>query len=129
MVEGFTGISPKGLVGSQLYNAEASKLVLEHIKTLGANPSNADREFIQKTVPQLNTSSAAREQMAVWMERQAANSIKKYQDADAYSRQNQGLGGFNVIKPLLPKQAPSINPMSPKNPVPQSGGWGIKPIP
>lgn len=38
-INGITGSTPKGQIGSELYNAEASKLVLDQIKTLGANPS------------------------------------------------------------------------------------------
>lgn len=105
MIEGWTGIAPKGLVGSQIYNAEANKLILDRVKALGANPSNADREFIQKTVPQLATSAEARKQMADWMERTAMKSIDLYQQADAYARKNSGLGGFNVITPATPKPA------------------------
>ena len=105
MIEGWTGIAPKGLVGSQLYNAEANKLILDRVKALGANPSNADREFIQKTVPQLATSAEARKQMVEWMERTAMKSIDLYQQADSYARKNSGLGGFNVITPSTPKPA------------------------
>lgn len=96
-VNGITGATPKGFVGSQLYNAEASKLVLDRIKALGANPSNADREFIEKTVPQLSTSSEARQQMADFMERQANQAIDLYQRADTHARKNSGLAGFNQI--------------------------------
>jgi hypothetical protein len=106
MIEGWTGIAPKGLVGSQIYNAEANKLILDRVKTLGANPSNADREFIQKTVPQLATSSAARKQMADWMEEKAVKTIKLYKKADAYARQNSGLKGFNDIGDDAPSQQP-----------------------
>lgn len=111
LIEGWTGIAPPGLVGSQIYNAEASKLILDRVKALGANPSNADREFIQKTVPQLATSAEARKQMADWMEKTASKSIDLYQRADQYARQNRGLGGFNVITPSAPK-APGLPDIS-----------------
>lgn len=94
-VEAVTGVAPKGMVGSELYNAESKKLILEHIKTLGANPSNADREFIEKTVPQLGTSAQARAAMTQFMERKAMQQIDLYRRADAFARQNNGLGGFN----------------------------------
>lgn len=103
LLEGFTGITPKGLVGSQLYNAEASKLVLDHVKALGANPSNADRAFIEKTVPQLSSNSAAREKMANWIEQKATQAIKNFENADAYARENHGLGGYKpLIQPTKP---------------------------
>jgi hypothetical protein len=94
LINGITGLTPKGLVGSQLYNAEASKLVLEHVKTLGANPSNADREFIEKTVPRLSTSQEARTQLADFIEKSAKRNIDTFETMDQYARTNRGLGGF-----------------------------------
>lgn len=111
LIEGWTGIAPKGLVGSQLYNAEAKKLILDRVKALGANPSNADVKFLEQTVPQLSTSAEARKQMIDWMERTAMKSIDLYQRADQYARQNRGLGGFNVITPSAPK-APGLPDIS-----------------
>lgn len=96
-INGITGAVPKGLVGSQEYNAAASNLVLEKIKTLGANPSNADREFIEKTVPQLSQSLEARTALANFLETKARQSIDLYQRADAHARKNHGLSGFSVV--------------------------------
>lgn len=107
MIEGWTGIAPKGLVGSQVYNAEASKLILDRVKALGANPSNADREFIEKTVPQLGQSAAARAQLTDWMEKQAGKSINLYNRADTYAREKRGLGGFNIFEQSTPS-APTV---------------------
>lgn len=97
LINGITGVTPKGLVGSQLFNAEASKLVLDSIKLLGANPSNADRDFINKTVPQLATSPQARDALIGYLEQKANKNIELFQKADAYARQNKGLGGFNYL--------------------------------
>lgn len=104
IINGLTGATPKGFVGSQVYNAEANKLVLDHIKVLGTNPSNADREFIEKTVPQLNTSAEARQQMTDFMARKANQAIDTYGRADGYARKNSGLGGFAAMPPF--KAAP-----------------------
>jgi len=98
-INGITGATPKGQIGSELYNAEAGKLVLDQIKTLGANPSNADREFIQKTVPQLSTNADARRQMTKFMADKAEQAINLYNRANSHARKNSGLGGFNVIEP------------------------------
>lgn len=97
LVNGLTGATPKGLVGSQIFNAETSKLVLERIKMLGANPSNADREFIEKTVPMLSTSPEARNALIGFLEQKAGQSLDLYKRADAYARKNHGLGGFNMF--------------------------------
>lgn len=97
LINGVTGATPKGLVGSQLFNAEASKLVLEKVKSLGANPSNADRDFIEKTVPMLSTSQEARDTLTNWMEQKANQAIQLYQRADEHARKNHGLGGFQMF--------------------------------
>lgn len=111
MIEGWTGLAPKGVVGSQLYNAEANKLILDRVKALGANPSNADREFLQKTVPQLSTNAEARKQMIEWMEKQADASIDRYRKADSYARENSGLKGFDMFAPVAPSTpAPLVSP-------------------
>ena len=47
--------------------------MLDKIKTLGANPSNADREFIEKTVPRIGTDPAALPQLLDFMEQRAAS--------------------------------------------------------
>jgi len=98
-INGITGSTPKGQIGSELYNAEASKLVLDQIKTLGANPSNADRDFIQKTVPQLSTNAEARKAMTQFMMEKAQSSIKLYERANVHARKNSGLGGFQIVEP------------------------------
>jgi len=96
-INGITGATPKNAVGSELFNAEASKLVLEKVKSLGANPSNADREFIEKTVPQLTNSPQARDALVDFLERKARASISLYQSADSHARKNNGLKGFNMF--------------------------------
>lgn len=98
LVYGLTGAEPKGLYGSQVYNAEVSKLILDRVKALGANPSNADREFIEKTVPQLSMSRKARETLSNWMEQKAAQQVDLFRRADEYARKNHGFGGFNFVE-------------------------------
>ena len=97
LINGITGKTPKSLPGSQLFDAEASKLVLDSIKLLGANPSNADRDFINKTVPQLAPSPQARDALISYLEQKAKKNIELFQKADSYARQNKGLGGFNYL--------------------------------
>lgn len=97
MVYGITGVEMKELPGSQMFNAQASKLILDQVKTLGANPSNADREFIEKTVPNLSTSATARAQLLDFMEKKAKGNIDLYKRADSHARKNSGLKGFNYL--------------------------------
>lgn len=115
LINGLTGVVPKGLVGSQLYNAEASKLVLEKVKTLGANPSNADREFIEKTVPQLGQSQEARTALANFLEAKANQQIELYKKADTHARANHGLGGFDITQqPTAPSVPPTDRRQAPR---------------
>ena len=105
IINGLTGAKPKGFVGSELFNANASALVLDRIKSLGANPSNADREFIERTIPNLDKSAEARDALINFMEQKARGSIDLYKRADAHARQNNGLGGFDQFaKPEQPKK-------------------------
>jgi len=97
-INGLTGATPKGQIGSELYTAEANNLILAQIKQLGTNPSNADLAFIQKTVPQLSTNAEARKQMTQFMREKAQSSIELYQRADTHARKNSGLGGFQDIQ-------------------------------
>jgi hypothetical protein len=96
-INGITGATPKGQVGSEIYNAEANKLVLDQIKSLGANPSNADLAFIQKIVPQLSTNLEARRQLTTFMKEKANGAIDLYGRANTHARKNSGLGGFEVV--------------------------------
>lgn len=94
---GLTGIKPQGLVGSEQYNAAASALVLDRVKALGANPSNADREFIERTVPSLQQSPEAQKALIDFIEKKSRAAMDLYRRADGFARQNNGLGGFDAF--------------------------------
>jgi hypothetical protein len=128
-INGMTGATPKGLPGSEQFIAESGKLVLDLIKQLGHNPSNADLAFIQRVVPSLGTSPQARTQLIDYLERTARGQIDLFQRADEYGRANRSLRGFQYGGP----QAPG-NPGNPGNPpapsaapVGASGSWGEQP--
>lgn len=71
-------ISPNEVANSEQFNAIAGQFVLNHIKQLGANPSNADREFIEKTVPRLSTDPAALPGLLDYMESKARGQVESY---------------------------------------------------
>lgn len=71
-------ISPNEVANSEQFNAIAGQFVLNHIKQLGANPSNADREFIEKTVPRLSTDPAALPGLLNYMESKARGQVESY---------------------------------------------------
>lgn len=68
----------KTVANSELFSAQANQFVLNSIKGLGANPSNADREFIEKTVPRLQTDPAALPKLLEFMERKARTQLQSY---------------------------------------------------
>lgn len=94
----------KTVANTELFNATANQFVLDKIKTLGANPSNADREFIEKTVPRIGTDPAALPQLLDFMEQRAGQQIGKF---------NQ------KIKAVQGQQGASFLPFSLEVPQPQ----------
>lgn len=68
----------KTVANSELFSAQANLFVLNSIKGLGANPSNADREFIEKTVPHLQTDPAALPALLDFIEGKARRQIGGY---------------------------------------------------
>lgn len=111
----------KTVANTEVFNATANKFVLDSIKQLGANPSNADREFIEKTVPRLQTDPAALPSLLNFMETKARNQVRSYNNK---ARQVQGrpeAAGmpFSLEVPEPEGAAPA--------PIPAGGGWSIKP--
>lgn len=100
-------MDPRKLQNSQEYLKHAKELTLSMLKEgVGANQiSNADREFVDATVPQLETNPQARMNLLNYMEQRLGSSVQRFQDADAYARSHSGLGGFNY-QPRQ-QQAPS----------------------
>jgi hypothetical protein len=75
-------IDPAKLAKSQVAAAHLSEQILGKIKTLGANPSNADREYITKTVAQLTNDPAAFTRLTNYMQSMIMRGIENH-NADA----------------------------------------------
>jgi hypothetical protein len=104
---GFTTPAEKGkLANSENFNKLTGDLVLERIKMLGTNPSNADREFINKIVPQLESSATARKQLINYMADKANGVVREASALSTYGRKNQGLGGYSPTIPLIDTTVP-----------------------
>lgn len=71
-------ISEDQVANSELFSAVANGFVLDRIKMLGANPSNADRAFIEKTVPRLSTDPAALPSLLDFMEKKARGQVNSF---------------------------------------------------
>ena len=90
----------KKLANSEVYTKSAGDLVLAKIKALGSNPSNADREFIVRIVPQLENSPQARAELISYLQKRANDVIKETGSLETYARQNKGLSGYTPTIPL-----------------------------
>jgi hypothetical protein len=73
----------KTVANTEVFQATAGKFVLDNIKALGVNPSNADRVFIEKTVPRLQTDPAALPSLLQFMENKANVQIRLYNEKAA----------------------------------------------
>ena len=80
-------IAPNQVANSEQFNAIANQFVLNSIKGLGANPSNADRDFIEKTVPRLSTDPNALPLLLNFMEGKARVQV------DGYNEKIKGVQG------------------------------------
>ena len=88
------------LANSEVYTKSAGDLVLAKIKALGSNPSNADREFIVRIVPQLENSPQARAELISYLQKRANDVIRESNLLETYARQNKGLSGYVPTIPL-----------------------------
>jgi hypothetical protein len=103
------------VANSELFSAQANQFVLNSIKGLGANPSNADREFIEKTVPRLQTDPAALPLLLKFMEDKARAQVQSY---NRTARQVQSRADYLPLS--LEVTEPQITPAT--------DGWGIRPV-
>jgi hypothetical protein len=86
---------------SEEYQKYAGNLLLDKIKKLGTNPSNTDREFIARIIPQLENVPQARQELIDYMAKRANEVIGETSRLEQYARQNRGLGGYKPTVPLV----------------------------
>ena len=93
-------IDPK-LAATQEFDAIASRMVIDSLGgSLGTGFSNADRDFVTRTVPQIGHSMEARTALLNFMEGKFNQQVQDYNQADAYARKNNGLAGYNPNPPV-----------------------------
>ncbi len=99
----------KKLSGSQEYQKVAGDVILQTLGgKLGSGFSNADREFIQGLIPQLETNPAARRQLISFMQAKNQAIVEEATRVETYARANNGLKGF------VPKIPMSVAPSQPR---------------
>jgi hypothetical protein len=104
--------SPKDrddLAKSENYQKTAGDVILATLGgRLGSGFSNADREFIQSLVPQLNNSPQARKQLIEFMVKKNQTIVNEATRLENYARDKKTLKGFVPTIPLISGQpAPS----------------------
>jgi hypothetical protein len=97
------------LSGSQEYQKVAGDVILQTLGgKLGSGFSNADREFIQGLIPQLETNPDARRKLISFMQAKNQAIVEESTRLETYARANRGLSGF------VPKIPLSVAPSQPR---------------
>jgi len=93
------------LAKSENYQKTAGDVILATLGgRLGSGFSNADREFIQSLVPQLNNSPEARKQLIEFMVKKNQAIINEASRLENYARDKKTLKGFVPTIPLVSTQ-------------------------
>lgn len=104
--------SAKTLASSEIYDKQAKDLVMQDLGgKLGAQISNADREFIEARIPQLRNSQPARTELIGKLKEIHRKNIDYYQRMSKYATSKGNLNDFDFAS-----GAPD-NTESPKPPV------------
>jgi hypothetical protein len=99
----------KKVAGSQEYQKVAGDVILQTLGgKLGSGFSNADREFIQGLIPQLETNPNARRQLITFMQNKNQEIVAETIRLENYARDKNGLKGFE------PKIPMSVAPTQPR---------------
>jgi hypothetical protein len=103
----------KKLSSSQEYQKVAGDVILQTLGgKLGSGFSNADREFIQGLIPQLETNPDARRKLISFMQNKNQEIVQETIRLENYARKNRGLSGY---EPKIPMS------VAPSQPRPYSG--------
>jgi len=99
----------KKVAGSQEYQKVAGDVILQTLGgKLGSGFSNADREFIQGLIPQLETNPNARRQLITFMQNKNQEIVAETIRLENYARDKKGLSGFTPNIPM------SVEPAKPR---------------
>lgn len=86
---------------SQQYQKVAGDVILQTLGgKLGSGFSNADREFIQGLIPQLETDPEARRKLIQFMQNKNQDIVQETIRLEDYARKNKGLSGYTPKIPL-----------------------------
>ena len=101
------------LAKSENYQKTAGDVILATLGgRLGSGFSNADREFIQSLVPQLENSPQARKQLIEFMVKKNQGIVEETTRLETYARDNKGLKGYVPKIPIVNLGANAPKPLS-----------------
>lgn len=92
---------------SQQFQKLSNDLVLARVKQLGYNPSDADRKFIEQTIPRLSSSATARKQLMAFMAKVARDVSDEVSSMESYATSNKTLTGYKPKIPQVSMGAPT----------------------
>ena len=97
----------KKLSNSEVYGKLAKDLVMKDLGgKLGAQVSDADRNYVEARIPQLSTSPQARTELINKLQEIHAKNINYAKRMQSYAEKNNSLKGFDFIQEA-PKEAPA----------------------
>lgn len=104
-------VAPEAVAATDQFRSGTGQLVLSQIKSLGANPSNADREQLERIIGNLPTDPNAMRALLDWREQQLRKTIDTHNSAIGAARQS----GINFPYPLnvdapAPYRSPQAKP-------------------
>ena len=115
------------LSASENYQKTAGDVILATLGgKLGSGFSNADREFIQSLVPQLENSSQARKQLIEFMVKKNQEIVDETTRLENYARDNKSLKGYVPKIPVINVGSGSLTTLSDAELIEQAEKRGIK---
>jgi hypothetical protein len=110
----------KMLTSSQIYDKQAKDLVMQDLGgKLGAQISDADRNFVEARIPQLTTSTKARTELLGKLREIQEGKIDYWKKINDHANKYGNLNTFDFAVPYAPPTALAAPAAT--------GGWAIRP--
>lgn len=113
-------VAPEAVAATDQFRSGVGQLVLSQIKSLGANPSNADREQLERIVGSLPTDPNAMRSLLDWREQQLRKTIDTHNRAIGSAQQS----GINFPYPLNVDAPPAYRTPTTKPQSLNNDEWG-----
>ena len=123
-VGGLLGLSTEQAANTEVFRAAVGNGVLSHIKALGANPSNADRDYIEKVMGgQIQLEEKSLRKILDIQEKYSRQSIKNFnRDSERITKANPD--AYKSIEGLMNIQEPGEYSFKPETATAAGGSGG-----